>query len=246
MYQVSKLTTGLVIAHIIVSILVIAFYARVAALKKQKLVQKYKNIVLWAVSGLVCALILLDMAKTPDLSAIGGNEPGTTLVVNEASAVVLTLFIATIVHLVVSIVLAIPFFYDMIISILPTKSYKNQILWCVSLVVCLIMGVAVAKLLKESQPPTPTLTVEIKYSGELKSGTVLTAEPTLVNGPESPEYEFQWVNSKAPLTRVGNAVTYTLTANDQDASVHVLVNLKGNTSVEAKATVQVPAAAKGN
>ena len=149
MYQVSKLTTGLVIAHIIVSILVIVFYARVALLKKQKLVQKYKNIVLWAVSGLVCALILLDMAKKPDFSAIGGNVPGkNTLVVDEASPVVLTLFIATIVHLVVSIVLAIPFFYDMIISILPTKSYKNQILWSVSLVVCVIMGGAVAKLLK--------------------------------------------------------------------------------------------------
>ena len=149
-YQVSKLTTGLVIAHIIVSILVIAFYARVAVLKKQKLVQKYKNIVLWAVSGLVCALILLDMAKKPDLSAIGGNVPGeNTLIVKDASPVVLTLFIATIVHLVVSIVLAIPFFYDMIISILPTKSYKNQILWCVSFVVCLIMGGAVAKLLKD-------------------------------------------------------------------------------------------------
>ena len=154
MYQVSKLTTGLVIAHIIVSILVIAFYARVAVLKKQKLVQKYKNIVLWAVSGLVCALILLDMAKKPDLSAIGGNVPGTTLVVKEASPVVLTLFIATIVHLVVSIVLAIPFFYDMIISILPTKSYKNQILWIVSLVVCLVMGGAVAKLLKDEDTTT--------------------------------------------------------------------------------------------
>ena len=150
MYQVSKLTTGLVIAHIIVSILVILFYARVALLKKQKLVQKYKNIVLWAVSGLVCALILLDMAKKPDLSAIGGNVPGVnTLVVKEASPVVLTLFIATIVHLVVSIVLVIPFFYNMIISILPTKSYKNQILWIVSLVVCAIMGGAVAKLLKD-------------------------------------------------------------------------------------------------
>ena len=241
MYQVSKLTTGLVIAHIIVSILVIVFYARVALLKKQKLVQKYKNIVLWAVSGLVCALILLDMAKKPDFSAIGGNVPGkNTLVVDEASPVVLTLFIATIVHLVVSIVLAIPFFYDMIISILPTKSYKNQILWSVSLVVCVIMGGAVAKLLKESEPKQPTLTVKITYEGDLKPGTVLKAEPTLVDGPEgTPEYAFRWVESTQAYN-LGYNETYQVTEDNKDASVHVFVNLKNNTSVEAKATVNIP------
>ena len=223
-YQVSKLTTGLVIAHIIVSILVIAFYARVAVLKKQKLVQKYKNIVLWAVSGLVCALILLDMAKKPDFSAIGGNVPGeNTLIVDQATPVVLTLFIATIVHLVVSIVLAIPFFYDMIISILPTKSYKNQILWCVSLVVCLIMGGAVAKLLKESQPKQPTLTVTI--TGTAQEGQTLTAVPTLVNGPNSPGYTYEWTRSSDPSTVIGTNSTYTLSADDVEKIVKVIVSV---------------------
>ena len=230
MYQVSKLTTGLVIAHIIVSILVIVFYARVALLKKQKLVQKYKNIVLWAVSGLVCALILLDMAKKPDFSAIGGNVPGkNTLVVDEASPVVLTLFIATIVHLVVSIVLAIPFFYDMIISILPTKSYKNQILWSVSLVVCVIMGGAVAKLLKESQPKQPELSVKITSSGDLKPGTTLTADPTLVNGPDSPGYKYEWTRSSDPSkTVIGTNSTYTLSADDVNNTVKVIVSVDVN------------------
>lgn len=239
MFQVSNLTTGLVITHIIVSILVIAFYNKISALKKMKLVQKYKNVVLWTVSGLVCSLILLDITDSVSLTGIGGSDKANHIKWSGNNWVERTLLVATIVHLVVSIVLAIPFFYNMIISILPTKSYKNQILWCVSLVVCLIMGGAVAKLLKESQPKEPTLTVTITKSGDLKPGTVLTAEPTLANGPESPKYTYRWINSKTTTT-VGSDPTYTLVTTDQDASVHVFVNLKDKPSVEAKATVEVP------
>ena len=55
------LTKGLIIAHIVVSLLVICTYGRIAMLKKRKTFQKYKNVILWSVSALVISLILLDL-----------------------------------------------------------------------------------------------------------------------------------------------------------------------------------------
>ena len=148
-YKVSNLTTGLVLTHVVVSLLVIFLYDKISAVKNMKLVQKYKNVVLWLVSGIVCALILADMSTEVNLSGIEGNNADTSFMWETANPIAKTLLVATILHLIVSFVLLIPFFYNMIISILPTKSYKNQILWCVSFVVCLIMAAAVIYLRKD-------------------------------------------------------------------------------------------------
>ena len=227
MFEVSNLTTGLVITHIIVSILVIVFYNKISALKKMKLVQQYKNVVLWTVSGLVCSLILLDITDSVSLTGIGGSDKANHIKWSANNWVERTLLVATIVHLVVSIVLAIPFFYNMIISILPTKSYKNQILWCVSLVVCFIMGGAVGKLLKKSQPKEPTLTVTI--TGTVKNGEKLTAVPKLVNGPATPAYTYKWTRSD-DASEIGKDAEYTLQPDDVDKTVSVTVSVVANGS----------------
>ena len=145
-YKVSELTTGLIITHLIVSFLVVALYDKIALFKNMKLVQNYKNVALWGISLVVIALILLDMSAYKDLSAYGGDKREDSIILREATTTQLVLFGAVVLHLIVSFVLVIPYFYNKIISIVPTKTFKNQLLWLLSAVVCVVMLVIIVNL----------------------------------------------------------------------------------------------------
>jgi len=145
-YKVSDLTTGLIIFHLIVSFLVVGLYDKISILKKAKFIQNYKNVALWGISLVVIALILLDMSAYKDLSKYGGDTIEESMILRQATTTQLVLFGAAVLHLIVSIVLVIPYFYNNIISIVPTKTFKNQLLWLLSAVVCVVMLVTIVKL----------------------------------------------------------------------------------------------------
>ena len=145
-YKVSDLTTGLIITHLIVSFLVVALYDKISILKNRKFIQKYKNVVLWGISLVVIALILLDMSARVDLSKYGGVTRTESIILREATPTQLVLFGVVVLHLIVSVVLVIPYFYNKVIFIVPTKSFKNQLLWLLSAVVCVVMLVIIVNL----------------------------------------------------------------------------------------------------
>ncbi len=145
-YKVSDLTTGLIITHLIVSFLVVGLYDKISILKKRKFIQKYKNVVLWGISLVVIALILADMSAYIDLSNYGGDSREQSIILRQANTTQLVLFGAVVLHLIVSVVLFLPYFYNKIISIVPTKSFKNQLLWLLSAVVCVVMLVTIVML----------------------------------------------------------------------------------------------------
>lgn len=182
-YKVSDLTTGLIITHLIVSFLVVGLYDKIALLKNRKFIQKYKNVVLWGISLVVIALILADMSARVDLSQYGGDTRTESLILREATTEQLVLFGAVVLHLIVSVVLVIPSFYNKIISIVPTKSFKNQLLWLLSAVVCVVMLVIIFMLgntftdsiLQEYDNLKETLSGYF-VSDDTKTGTVQATE----------------------------------------------------------------------
>ena len=165
-YKVSDLTYYLVIAHIIVSAAVIVGYDNIAALKKKHFVNQYKNVILWLVSGIVLSLILADMYKGVELPY--GNTEANSFRWDDATRSSKALLVLTVLHLVISIALLVPYSYDMIIDMVPTKKYKNQLLWGVSFVVCLLMFGAIWQYNKKSETGTSDakkkpMSVTIKY-----------------------------------------------------------------------------------
>ena len=112
-------------------------------LKKRKTFQKYKNVILWSVSALVISLILLDLFGK--LEGLPGAN--TQAIGDDYSNIV---FVMALVHLIVSVLLAIPFTYDLVCKIVPTANYKNQILWGVSLVVCVVMVLSAFDVIPEN------------------------------------------------------------------------------------------------